>query len=143
MLLPLNMIEIRRFDEQDWSGTWRIIKPVFRAGETYAFSPGITEEEAHNVWIEIPKATYVAVNDGNEVLGTYYIKANQPELGSHVCNCGYIVSKLAGGKGIASRMCAHSQQEAVVLGFLSRCNTTWLFPTIRMPSTSGKSTVLM
>ena len=113
------MIEIRKFDGHDWAGTWQIIKPVFRAGETYAFSPGMTEEEAHRVWIEIPMAVYVVIDDQNEIVGTYYIKPNQPKLGSHVCNCGYIVSKKATGKGIASRMCVHSQQKAVKLGFVA------------------------
>jgi ribosomal protein S18 acetylase RimI-like enzyme len=113
------MVTIRSFEESDWAAAWRIIEPVFRAGETYAFSPGISEEEAHKVWVEIPTATYVAVNDAKEVLGTYYIKPNQPALGAHVCNCGYIVSENARGRGIASAMCAHSQREAAALGFQS------------------------
>ena len=113
------MIKICRFDEKYWAATWRIIEPVFRAGETYAFSPEITEAEAHEIWIEIPSATYVAVDQTAGVLGTYYIKPNQPALGAHVCNCGYIVSEKARGKGIASKMCEHSQKEAVAHGFQS------------------------
>lgn len=35
------------------------ISPCFRAGETYAFSPDITEEETYKVWVEIPAATFV------------------------------------------------------------------------------------
>ncbi len=111
------MFKIHSFEESDWDGAWKIIEPVFRAGETYAFSPEITEEEAHKVWIEIPAATYVAVSDNDEILGTFYIKANQPSLGSHVCNCGYIVGENARGKGIASGMCVHSQKEAIAKGF--------------------------
>ena len=56
------MITIRVFQEQDWEETWKIIEPAFRAGETYAFSPGITAEEAHKVWIATPAATFVAVD---------------------------------------------------------------------------------
>jgi RimJ/RimL family protein N-acetyltransferase len=52
-----------------------------------------------------------------EILGTYYLKANQHGLGGHICNCGYIVSERARGKGIASIMCEHSQAEAVTHGF--------------------------
>ena len=63
-------------------------------------------------------ATYVAEDNG-EILGTYYIKPNQPALGAHVCNCGYIVSENVRGKGIASEMCEHSQREALTLGFKS------------------------
>ena len=111
------MIKIRNFEEQNWSNIWQIIEPVFRAGETYAFSPDITEEEAHNVWIEMPEATFVAVNENNNIIGTYYIKPNQPTLGAHVCNCGYIVSEQVRGRGIASAMCKHSQKEAVTRGY--------------------------
>ena len=113
------MIKIRTFDEGDWPAIWRIIEPVFRAGETYAFSPDITENEAHKVWIELPSATYIAVDENFEILGTYFIKPNQPELGAHVCNCGYIVAENARGQGLASEMCRHSQREAISLGFRS------------------------
>ena len=44
-------MQIRPFEEDDWAATWQIIEPVFRAGETYAFSPDITEAEAHKVWL--------------------------------------------------------------------------------------------
>ncbi len=108
---------IRKYQESDWSPLWRIIEPVFRAGETYAFSPDMTEQEAYHVWIEAPMETYVAKGEANEIIGTYYIKPNQPGLGSHVCNCGYIVSETSRGQGVASRMCEHSQHVAVTLGF--------------------------
>ena len=111
------MIEIRTFEEADWPAVWALIEPVFRAGETYAFSPDITPEEAHHVWIEMPAAVFVAHDDRQAILGTYYIKPNQPGLGAHVCNCGYIVAETARGKGIASQMCKHSQREAVLRGF--------------------------
>jgi ribosomal protein S18 acetylase RimI-like enzyme len=110
-------MQIRKFEETDWDQVWPLIKKVFRAGETYAFSPKITEEEAHYVWIELPKETYVVTGPNSAIHGTYYIKPNQPGLGAHVCNCGYIVSESARGKGIATRMCEHSQQVAVNLGF--------------------------
>ena len=111
------MIKIRVFEESDWAIAWQMIEPVFRAGETYTFSPEITEEEAHKVWVELPSATFVAVDESNEVVGTYYIKPNQLALGSHVCNCGYIVSVKSRGQGVASEMCIHSQHQAVSIGF--------------------------
>jgi ribosomal protein S18 acetylase RimI-like enzyme len=113
------LIIIREFQEQDWSETWAIIEPVFRAGETYAFSPDITTEEAHKVWIETPAATFVAVDSNNIILGTYYIKPNQPALGAHVCNCGYIVAEKARNQGLAALMCDHSQIQAVSMGFFA------------------------
>ena len=111
------MIAIRPLAAVDWAAAWQIIEPVFRAGETYAFAPDITEAEAHKVWVEIPAATFIAEDEQNRILGTYYIKPNQPALGAHVCNCGYIVAEHARNRGIASEMCKHSQIEAVARGF--------------------------
>ncbi len=111
------MIDIRPFIDPDWPAVWRIVKPVFRAGETYVYSPDIGEEEAYRLWVEVPEATFVAVDKEDQLLGTYYLKPNQPGQGSHVCNCGYIVAREARGRGIASDMCQHSQDEAVARGF--------------------------
>jgi RimJ/RimL family protein N-acetyltransferase len=111
------MLVIRPFEARDWTATWAIVEPVFRAGETYAFAPDITERESRTTWIDIPSATFVAVDAGGGIRGTYYIKPNQPGAGAHVCNCGYIVSSRARGQGIASEMCRHSQREAGARGF--------------------------
>jgi ribosomal protein S18 acetylase RimI-like enzyme len=111
------MISIQPFEEKNWPTLWQILQPVFRAGETYAFAPDISEEEAHRAWIDLPEATFVAHTDNRKPVGTYYIKPNQPALGAHVCNCGYIVAETARGRGIASEMCLHSQREAVARGF--------------------------
>ena len=111
------MITIRTFEASDWPGVWALLAPVFRAGETYAFAPDISESQARGAWIDAPEATYVATDVDGSIVGTYYIKPNQPGLGSHVCNCGYIVSEHARGKGVASLMCEHSQVQAKRLGF--------------------------
>jgi len=80
------MIDIKPFEEQDWPSVWRIIEPVFRAGETYPFPPDISEKEAHQAWIDVPAATFVAVDANEDILGTYYIKPNQPGFAAQVCN---------------------------------------------------------
>jgi len=110
------MIEIREAKAKDFDAIWSIFQPIVSMGETYAYSPKTTKEEAFQIWMEAPLKTYVAL-EGKEVIGTYYLKANQPSLGAHVCNCGYMVAETAKGKGVASRMCEHSQQEALKHGF--------------------------
>ena len=110
------MIDIRPIEESDWNVTWPIVQSVTDRGDTYPYDPGIDKDEAYRTWIESPLATYVALEQ-NRVVGTYYIKPNQPGLGSHVCNCGYMVAEDARGKGVATRLCEHSQREAVALGF--------------------------
>lgn len=113
------MTFIRRYEEADWAAVWSLLQATFKAGDTYAYSPQSTEAEIHKAWVESPTATYVALDAPEHLLGTYFIKPNQPGLGAHVCNCGYVVSPLAQGHGVASAMCTHSQAEAVSLGFLA------------------------
>jgi ribosomal protein S18 acetylase RimI-like enzyme len=94
-----------------------VLKATFATGDTYAYPPDISEEAAHQAWIVAPQATYVAVSSSVEVVGTYILKPNQPGLGSHVCNCAYVVAQSARGQGIATRMCEHSQEQARKLGY--------------------------
>jgi ribosomal protein S18 acetylase RimI-like enzyme len=110
-------LEIRAYREADWPAILPILQETFRAGDTYAFSPQSTEVEIHRIWIEAPARTFVACESDGRIQGTYFIKANQPGLGAHVCNCGYVVAAQAQGKGIAARMCEHSQAQALALGF--------------------------
>jgi ribosomal protein S18 acetylase RimI-like enzyme len=66
--------------------------------------------------MQAPRLTFVAEEDG-QVLGTYYLKTNQAGPGEHVCNCGYMVSSSARGRGLATAMCQHSQKIAKALGY--------------------------
>jgi ribosomal protein S18 acetylase RimI-like enzyme len=111
------MSQIRPFQPSDWSALWPILHITFATGDTYTFSPHSTETEIHKAWIELPAATFVATNEAGDILGTYFIKPNQPGLGAHVCNCGYVVAKAAQGQGVAAKMCEHSQKLAVDMGF--------------------------
>jgi L-amino acid N-acyltransferase YncA len=54
--------------------------------------------------------------EGN-ILGTYYLRANQAGGGDHVANCGYMTSSQAQGRGIARLMLEHSLVRAQERGF--------------------------
>jgi ribosomal protein S18 acetylase RimI-like enzyme len=110
-------LRIRRYEEADWPSLWPLLHTTFLTGDTYAFAPESTEAEIHMAWVEVPAATFVACSTGGVIVGTYFIKPNQPGLGSHVCNCGYVVAPEARGQGVASVMCEHSQAEAISMGF--------------------------
>jgi RimJ/RimL family protein N-acetyltransferase len=112
-----NMITIRRYQDADWPVVWPFLRATFEAGDTYAFAPKSTESEIHHAWIDVPAATHVVCAQDGSFLGTYFIKANQPGLGAHVCNCGYVVAPEAQGRGVATAMCEHSQAEALSMGF--------------------------
>lgn len=102
--------------DQVWDQIWPIFHEIAAAGETYAYPQDITRAQAQKLWMEDPAKTYVAEEDGH-ILGTYYIKTNQAGPGSHVCNCGYMVSSQARGRGLATAMCEHSQKRAREQGY--------------------------
>jgi ribosomal protein S18 acetylase RimI-like enzyme len=111
------MISVRRFESRDWPALWPILSSVFATGETYAYLPASSEAAIRNAWISVPEVTFVAVSDADAVIGTYTLKPNQPGLGSHVCNCGYVVAESARGQGVVAMLCEHSQAEARRLGY--------------------------
>jgi ribosomal protein S18 acetylase RimI-like enzyme len=106
----------REAEKKDWDLIWPIFHEIVIAGETYAYEVGTTKEQAEKIWLEAPRKTFV-VEEGHEILGTYYLKTNQDGPGNHVCNCGYMVSPKARGRGLATTMCEHSQKVAVELGY--------------------------
>jgi L-amino acid N-acyltransferase YncA len=111
-------MHIREATIADFDQIWPIFQSIVAAGETYTYPRETTREQAISLWLETPRKTFVAEENG-EILGTYYIKTNQPGGGDHVCNCGYMVSPAARGRGLASSMCEHSQQIARSLGYLA------------------------
>ena len=110
-------VNIRPLSEADWPAVWELMEPVIRAGDTYPYAMDMTVDDARRMWIEIPAATYIAEDATGRILGTYYLKPNQPTLGAHVANCGYMVAEHARGRGIATQMCEHSQDEALRMGY--------------------------
>lgn len=108
---------IRQLHESDWPRVWQLLEPIIRVGETYPYARDMTMSGAHKMWLEIPEASFVAADAAGEILGTYYIKPNQPTLGAHVANCGYAVRENARGKGVATAMGEHSQTEATRRGY--------------------------
>lgn len=110
------MLNIRKAESRDAEAITAIILPVIREGATYTIDPGLSEAEALAYWMAPEKETFVAEQEGI-VLGTYYMRANQAGGGRHVCNCGYMTSAAAGGRGIARRMCEHSLEHARGRGY--------------------------
>ena len=110
------MMEIRRATQTDQDDIWRIIHPVISAGDTLAFDPASSKEEMLTYWLSPDKHTYVATMNG-VVAGTFFIKNNQPGLGAHIANAGYVTAPEARGRGVGKMMCEYSLAEAKRLGY--------------------------
>jgi ribosomal protein S18 acetylase RimI-like enzyme len=107
---------VRAAQARDDDAIWEIIGPTIRAGETYVLPRDMKRAEALSYWKSPGHLVFVAEQDGN-VLGTYYLRANQQGGGSHVANCGYMTAQAATGRGVARAMCAHSLEQARARGF--------------------------
>lgn len=113
------MFIIRKADkEKDYEKIWHIFSSVIKTGDTYVFDPDTQKETLDKNWFADYMDTFVAV-DGDEILGTYIIKANQIDLGNHIANCSYMVNPEHQGKGIGKFLCEHSIQFARDKGFLA------------------------
>jgi GNAT superfamily N-acetyltransferase len=109
---------IRPDTPADADALWPILQAVIAEGETYAFPPDMGRAEALALWHPPGGHTFVAELDGR-IAGTSLLKANQPGLGSHVANCGYMVAPGARGRGVGEALCRHSLDAARALGFLA------------------------
>jgi L-amino acid N-acyltransferase YncA len=107
---------IRPADRSDADAIWSILEPTIRDGETYTLPRDMDREQALAYWFSTDHTVFVAEDDG-EVLGTYYLRANQKGGGAHVGNCGYMTAAKASGRGVATAMCAHSLEYARSRGF--------------------------
>ena len=110
------MLKIRGAGDDDGAAIWAILKPAFRAGDTYTVDPALSRDAALAYWRAAGHHVYVAEEE-DEILGTYYLRRNQGGGGSHVCNCGYVTAPHGRGRGVAREMLAHSLEEAARQGF--------------------------
>lgn len=111
-----NVPAIRPATPADWPAIWELLRPVFRAGDTYTVEPDICETDALAFWFAPGSRVFVA-EEGGAALGTYYIRPNKDGGGAHVANCGYVTGAAAQGRGVARAMLAHSLDTARALGF--------------------------
>ena len=110
------MFAIRAAGAEDGDAIWSIIEPIIRAGDVYTLPNEMSREEALAYWFSEGHEVFVA-EDKNEVVGSYYLRANQRGGGSHVANCGYATAPALSGRGVARAMCAHSLERARERGF--------------------------
>ncbi len=109
-------LKIRSARAADRSMIWRIFRSVVQPGDTYAFSPALDEESGLKSWFSAGAEVFVAESRGT-IVGTFFVKPNQPGLGSHVANAGFMVDPGARGGGIGRAMAEYSLVWAKERGF--------------------------
>src|SRR5690349_10355889 len=100
---------IRPYEDRDWPTVWAIFQEVVSRGDTFVFAPDTPESEAKRIWTT--HQAFVA-EEGGQILGSSYLKPNQPGLGNHIANAGFMVASSARGKGVGRKLGEHAIQTA-------------------------------
>ena len=93
-------IIIRKARSTDSEKIWGILKRINSGGDAFSFDPRSSKKAMLDYWLGKDKYVYVAA-EGKEVVGTFYIRDNQPGLASHIANAAYAVSPDARGNPAA------------------------------------------
>lgn len=109
-------LRIRPASAADADAIWAMFREVIESGDAFAFDHATSRDDGLRFWLESPTCCFVAECDGM-VLGTYYLRPNQPGRGAHVANGGYMVTRAGQGRGIGRAMGEHSIAEARRRGF--------------------------
>jgi L-amino acid N-acyltransferase YncA len=110
------VLNIRPATNKDHDAIWEIFHAVVEPGDTYAFDPQMSREDALAYWISSGTQTFVAEQD-RQIVGTYILKPNQPAAGAHVANAAFMVAPYARGLGVGRGMAEHCLSEARRFGF--------------------------
>lgn len=109
-------VVIRAATENDHDAIWKIFQTTIAAGDAFVFDANTSRAQALGYWCAEETATFVAEQNG-KVLGSYILRANQPGLGDHVANAGFMVDPAARGLGVGRAMGEHCLVEARRRGY--------------------------
>ena len=91
---------IRPMTEEDWPRVWPFFEDIVQAGETYAYPPDLTSEQARALWTMSPPGQTVVLDEAGEILGSATMGPNRPGRGGHVGTASFMVSSAARGRGV-------------------------------------------
>jgi L-amino acid N-acyltransferase YncA len=112
-------VVFRRAAEEDWSSIWPIFTAVVAGGDTYAYSPDTGFDEGRHLWMEGDGREVFVAQVDDVVAGTAYLRPNQPGLGDHVANAGWMISPTHRGLGLGRSFAEYVIEEAKAAGYLA------------------------
>ena len=110
-------MNIRPATHTDYDQVWNIFQAVIKTGDTYVFNPDTPKEDLKKHWFASYMETFVYEIDG-KIVGTYILKPNQIDAGSHIANASYMVHPEHHKQGIGKVLCTHSIHHARTQGYL-------------------------
>ena len=112
----MNNITIRPATEADTDRIWELWKVIMDQKVYFPYDDSYTREQIEASWVNLRNAMFVA-ELGEQVVGAYILKPNQPGYGNHIANAAYMVDTKVRGHGIGTKLCAHSIKMAKAEGY--------------------------
>jgi GNAT superfamily N-acetyltransferase len=93
-----------------------LFSDVVARGDGYPQLPPLTRTVFEDTWVR-PVTLVVGAVVAPRLVGAYYLKPNQPGLGSHIANAGYVVDRAERRAGIGRLLVGDSVVRAPLVGF--------------------------
>jgi L-amino acid N-acyltransferase YncA len=110
-------VRIRDYIDSDWPFVWPIFREIVTAGETYAYDPDLSSEQAREAWVEAPPGHTVVACVGSRVIGTAKMGPNRPGRGAHVATASFMVAGDARGRGVGRALGEYAISWAQAQGY--------------------------
>ncbi|MBO0732031.1 MAG: GNAT family N-acetyltransferase, partial [Acidimicrobiaceae bacterium] len=98
---------------------------VVARGDGYPQAPPLTRPAFEDAWVR-PVTMVVGAEVEGRFAGAYYLKPNQPGLGSHIANAGYVVPRDLRRSGVGRALVEDSIVRAPLAGF-DAVQFNWVF----------------
>ncbi|MGI8712910.1 MAG: GNAT family N-acetyltransferase [Solirubrobacteraceae bacterium] len=96
------------------------MRPIVRAGETFSWDRDLSEQQAREFWLpEPPGATFVAQDEGGQIVGSAELSRNHGGGGAHIANAGFMVDAAHAGRGVGRALGEHVIEQARAAGFVA------------------------
>ena len=114
----VDTLDIRPATDDDWPRIWPIWHQVVAAGDTFAYDPETTSDDARSMWLAPPPEETWLAADGDDVVGIYHLGPNHGGPGAHIANASYMVGAAVRGRGVGRMLVEHSVRRAREAGYL-------------------------
>jgi GNAT superfamily N-acetyltransferase len=111
------VVQIRQATDEDWPRIYPFYAAIVEAGESYAFPPDLTLEQARPWWMEQPPGVTVVAVEGDALVGSAKTGPNRPGRGAHVATASFMVDPAHRGHGVGRALAEHVLELAREAGY--------------------------